>query len=177
MKKKQFNLFLLSILALIFITGCVTPHKYVLKRTPTKKPISFRNIEVTKVTWAETKDELLPETPLNLRKLIISEILNNQFYAKVGPSIETTERTMQIDCKILALDKGSKLARYAVGAGAGKAHMDVECKFIDKETDKVFASGVFTGDIKGGFLGGSADQTSMAHEVAKGIAAFLEKGK
>jgi len=177
MRKINYTIIIIPIIILIFIAGCVTPHNYVLKRTPTKKTISFRNIEVSKVTWDETKDEIQPETPLNLRKLIIREIQKKEFFAKVATSIETTERTMRINCKILTLDKGSKLARFAIGSGSGKAHMDVECKFIDKKADKVFASGVFTGDIKDGLLGGEPNQTAMALEVAKGIATFLEKGK
>lgn len=162
---------------MVFFVGCATPGKYVLKNSPTTNPKSFKNIEVTKVEVGITESELEPETPIDLRTVIIQEIQKKKLFEQVASEFGVDEATLQIQPKIVQFDKGSQAARYFLGFGAGKAHLDVDCKFVNKTTQETIAEGTFVAELKGGFFGGSANQKSMSQNVAKQVVKFLKKGK
>lgn len=174
--KRLLSLSFLVIILLIFI-GCASMGKYSLEKPPVEDVKSFINIEVNKVEVGITKDELNPETVTDLRAAIIEAIQKKKIYEQIGPELDVEEGTLVINCKIIELDNGSKFLRWLLGMGAGKAYLETACQFSDKKTGRVIASGTFTGEIRGGFFGGSADQEKMAKYVAEAVARFLKKGK
>jgi hypothetical protein len=165
------------IMTIVLIAGCAAPGRYVIENPPTKATRSFTNIEVAKVEVGITKDELEPETQAELRTQIIEEIQKKEIFQKVAAEFDLQDGTLQIQPKIIEFSKGNQALRYFISFGAGKAHMDVECKFINKETGDVIAKGKFIGELSGGFFGGSAGQDKIGSYVARHIADFLKKGE
>ncbi|MCX6601729.1 MAG: DUF4410 domain-containing protein [bacterium] len=170
------------VLGLVFVVsalvvGCAAPGKYVMKNPPTTDVKRFGSVEVASVSTGITEDELDPATATELRSAIIAAIQKEAMYGKVAPEVDMSEATLQIQPRIVQFDRGSRTARYLVGFGAGKAHLDVECKFVDKETQRVIAEGTFIAEIAGGLFGGASDQEMMSKNVAKQVAKFLKKGK
>ncbi len=164
---------------LMLLAGCTTiPGRYVLNGAPTESTKAFKNIGVAKVEVGTPGDPVDSTTPLELRNKLIEEIGKKQIYESVkleGAGVSVLE----IQPKIIAFHKGSQAARYFGGAMAGesaKAHLDVECKFISKESGQTIAQGIFTGEITGGLFGGSADQSTLSSYVARHVADFLSKG-
>jgi hypothetical protein len=170
------RIFHLLLVTTVLMVGCA-PANYILKGPPTENTRSFKNIEVAKVEVGITESELDPETPLELRRAIIEEIQKTEVFSQVTFELDSSESTIQIQPRIVEFDKGSQAARYLIGFGAGKAHLDVECTFINKEMQTVIAEGTFKTEVGGGWFGGSADPKSMSEDVAKEIAKFLEEGK
>ncbi|NOX88459.1 MAG: DUF4410 domain-containing protein [Calditrichaeota bacterium] len=168
------NVFLIS---LLILGGCATMGRYSLDYPPTESTRSYVNIEVAPIEVGITKDELDPATVSELRYAIIEKVQRLGIYQKVQAEPISDDRTLLIKCKIYELDNGSQFLRWLLGWGAGKAYMETLCQFIDKKTNKVISSGTFSGEIRGGFFGGSADQEKMAKDVAGAIARFLKKGK
>ena len=168
---------------LILVSGCTTvPGRYVLNRAPTESTKAFKNIGVAKVEVGTLEDQVDSTTPLELEKKLIEEIGKKRIFESVTLD-RANVSALEIQPKIVEFHKGSQAARYFGGAMAGesaKARMDVQCKFINKETGQLIAQGVFTGEIAGGLFGGSANQSSLATYVAQHVANFLsewQKGK
>ncbi len=174
-KNKYFIIF--SLITLIYLMSGCAPGKYVLTNPPTNDTRNFKNVEVAKVEVGITESELDPEIPIELRTAIMEEIQKKGIYKNIAAELDVDESTLQIQPKIIEFDKGSQAARYLVGFGAGKAHLDVQCKFINKETEKVFAEGTFTAFVSGGFFGGSTNQKTMSKNVAIQIVKFLQKSR
>ena len=172
------NLLSLNILLIIILVlgGC-SMGKYSLNRIPSEDTKSFVQVEVGQVEVGLTKDELDPETIFDLRSEIIKAIQKKKIYQQVAAELGIDEGTLLIKCKIIELDNGSQFLRWLIGMGAGKAYLETSCQFINKKTNKVISSGTFTGEIKGGFFGGSANQESMSKFIAAAVARFLKKGK
>jgi len=171
---------LVTLFIFIFLSnflGCAAG-KYSLVNPPSDKTESFQAVEVGKIDVGATNDEVQPEIPIELRSLIVEEIHKKNIYQQVLEENDFNDSVIKVDAKIIQFNKGSQFTRWAVGIlGAGKAVLDVECKFINKETNDVFAQGIFTAEVKNGIFGGTANQKNMSKDVAKAIARFLKKGK
>lgn len=174
---KMRKLLLLNVLLsmMLFLGGCATMGKYSLDKYPTEDTKAFLKVEVAEVEVGITKDELEPETVAELRSAIMEAIMKKNLYQEVAAELGMEEGTLLIECKIIELDNGSQFLRWLIGAG--KAYLETSCQFINKDTNTVFASGVFTGEIKGGAFGGSPDQEKMSMYVGEAVARFLKKGK
>lgn len=177
MKLKKIFMLNLFIIILIISSGCVSMGKYSLDKVPSEDTKSFKNIEVSQIEAGVTKDELNPETIIDLRTAIIEAIQKKDIYEKVEAELGIAEGVLQIKCKIIELDNGSQFLRWLVGRFGGKAYLETTCQFINKNTGKIIASGTFSGEITGGFFGGSANQETMSKYVAAAIARFLKKNK
>jgi hypothetical protein len=176
-ERSRWILALVTLAMLVTCFGCAQMGKYSLAKPPAKDTREFVSVEVQEVEVGLTKDELEPETQADLRMAIIEAIQKAKIYEKVGMETEDVDQVITIESKIVELDAGSQFLRWFLGFGAGKAYMEVACKFLDKETGEVIATGTFTGEIKGGFFGGSADQETMSKYVAEAVARFLKKGE
>ena len=97
-------------------------------------------------------------------------------YQEVSTELDGQEDAIGIACRIREFNKGSQFVRWFVSFGAGKGHLDVDCDFVEKSRNNVFASGSFTGQIQGGFFGGALNEESLSKHVARQIARFLKKG-
>jgi hypothetical protein len=171
---------LIVVLAIVFsfiLLGCAAPQRYRLKSPPTDKTKSFKTVVVSKVETGITESELEPETMIQLRNAILDEVMETKIYEKVAFECEETAMTLEIQPKVVEFDKGSRTARYLVGFGAGKGHLDVECKFLNRETQTVIAEGTFITELKGGLFGGGTNQQKMSQQIGEQVARFLKKGK
>lgn len=170
---KSMSVFIILIFYLIISCASHTG-KYVLSSYPSENINSFKIVEVAKVELGETKDELDPEIPNVFQLAIWSEIQKTAIFDTVSfGEFDKEERTIRIECKIIEFDEGSDVARILIGGGAGKAFLDVSCKFINKRTKKVFAEGIFKGIIRGDFSA-AAIQAILALDVAESIVEFIK---
>jgi hypothetical protein len=166
------------LMAAVLVAGCAAPNKYVMNNPPTTDVHRFASIEVAPVTTDDiTKYDVSPITPAILRTAIIAEIQKVGIYRNVGLEFDYSEAVLQVQPKIVQFVKGDRAERYFVGFGAGKAHLDVVCRFVNKETQSLIAEGIFTAEVEGGMFGGDADQQTMAENVAGQVAKFLKKGQ
>lgn len=146
-----------------------------MTEAPAVSPNAFKTLGVANVEVGTPEDPVDSTTPLELRKKIIEEIAKKRIFESVNPA-DTGVSALELQPTIMAFHKGSQAARYFGGNLAGesaKAHMDVQCKFINKETGQLLAEGVFTGEIAHGLFGGSADQSQLCSYVAQHVANFL----
>jgi hypothetical protein len=163
---------------LVLLSGCEAPGRYVVSEPPTESTRAFKNVEVAIVEVGTLEAQVDQSTLEELRSKIVEEIRKKKIYENVG--LEALGASvLEIQPKIIAFHKGSATERYFLGtlaAESAKARMDVECKFINKETGQTIAQGVFTGEIAGGTFGGSADPHTLCRYVAQHVADFLSKG-
>jgi len=166
-----------AVLTVIFsLFGCA-PGKYSLTGVPSEQTNTFRNVEVAPVEVGATTDEVDAETPMELRTAIIEAIQKKKMYETVVPELANDETAIRIESKIIELENGSQFGRWLIGGWGGKAYMEVSCRFINKASGKEFADGTFSGEISGGFFGGSPNQSNMSKQVASAVVKFLKKGK
>ena len=170
------KIILIFVILLSFV-GCAQMGKYSISKPPVQDTKYFKNVEVSKIEVGLTTDEIDNDTTYELRSAIIESIQKKNIYQQVLNELDNDEDALKIECKIIELDNGDQFIRWLLGMGIGKAHLDVSCKFINKKTNQVFASGTFTGEISGGIFGGEADQKLMSKFVAEAIARFLKKGE
>lgn len=156
--------------------GCASSGNYSLG-VLTANPHQFGRVEVEEVQVGATTHELKSQTPWVLRILIIYAIQQENLYQEVSTELDGQEDAIGIACRVREFNNGSQFARWvSSGLGPGKGHLDVDCDFIEKSSSNVFASGSFTGQIQGGFLGGASNEESLSKHVARQIARFLKKG-
>ena len=111
---------------------------------------------------------------LGLHVAFVPRLYESVTLEGVGASV------LEIQPAIVNFRKGSQAARYFLGNLADnsfKARMDVECKFINKETGQTIAQGLFVGEIEGGLFGGSPNQITLSLFLAQHVANFLAKGR
>ena len=182
-KKQRFKNLITIICSVVILSffGCAPVAKYGLMiNQPTENTYSFKVVEVNKVEVGVTTDEVSPETLIDLRSFIIEEIKKKKIYQQVVEEYDLTNgaEVIQIDTKITDFKKGSRFLRSLLGIfGAGIATLDAQCRFINKDTNKVFADGTFIAELTVGFFGGAANPTEMSKQVARAVAKFLNKGE
>ena len=164
---------------MLLLSGCTTPGYYKLTVPPTENTKAFKQVEVTEVKVGDTQDRVDSATAGELRKKLIEEIQKKRLYESV--TLEGVGASgLEIQPTIVNFRKGSQAARYFLGNLADnsfKARMDVECKFINKETGQTIAQGLFVGEIEGGLFGGSPNQITLSLFLAQHVANFLAKGR
>ncbi len=164
---------------LIPMSGCSAPGRYVLNGVPTESTRSFKNVGVAKVEVGTLAEPVNESTAAELRGKLVERIGKKRIYQSV--ELEAAgDSILEIQPRIIAFQQGSRTARYMLGNLAGKsakARMDVQCRFINKDTGQTIADGTFIGEIATGFFGGSADQSLLSSYVAQHVADFLKKGR
>lgn len=182
--------------AALTVSGCATSSSFELTVPPATQPKRFTAVDVAPVTsdWvpedglclpADSPDEdstctnesMLTEMGSAIRRAIIDELTGSGEFALVVSELDPAPGAVLISCSIVDFDEGSRLARYLVGLGAGKAELKVACKFTDLTTDEPYAEGVFSGELKAGLFGGEADAGTMGKEVGEAIRRFLRTGR
>lgn len=164
--------------AALTVSGCATSSSFELTVPPATQPKRFTAVDVAPVTsdWVPENASMLTEMGSAIRRAIIDELTGSGEFALVVSELDPAPGAVLISCSIVDFDEGSRLARYLVGLGAGKAELKVACKFTDLTTDEPYAEGVFSGELKAGLFGGKADAGTMGKEVGEAIRRFLRTG-
>ncbi len=167
---------LLAATLVLALGACASPGKYDLSVQPNSPPERFENIEVAPVTTGITSHSLDISAPAMLRSAVVDALAKTGRYSSVEPEIEAAPGVLRVNCEISEYETGSQAMRWLVGRFAGGAYLDATCSFEDAETNRLYAQGVFTGEVKSGWFGGSAGIEGMADDAAAALARFLEKG-
>ncbi len=165
------------ILSIIVLSGCGSIGVYSLLEESNANLHSYNTVEILEVENGITTDKIAPKTKSRIRESIQENIKIWRLYDNVVFNTSASENTLQIKCKIVELDNGSEFLRFLISLGVGKAFLKTNCEFIDKKKNEIIYSGEFTGVIRGGFFGASADQKIMAKYVGEAVSDFLRKDK
>ena len=175
------------------VSSCATSSGFDLTVPPTPQPQRFTAVEVAPVTAdgtlegvacpaesasdpGETCAAAMADLAAAIRRGIVDELTGSGDFALVVSGVDPAPGAVLVSCAITQFTKGSRLTRYLVGMGAGKAELRVLCGFTDVATGQPYAEGVFRGDIKGGLFGGDADGEVLGNQVGKAITEFLRAG-
>jgi len=94
-------------------------------------------------------------------------------FKTVTRSSYLNDRVLVLEPVLLSYEKGSGLARYMIGFGAGKASCTVRCDFKDKAAGSQVLQASFEGELSMGLLGGKAKEA--VGKVFDKIIEFLRK--
>ena len=168
---------LIAIAVIPTTTACAKPGTYELSLAPS--PVAqFHSVHVTPVTTGVTNDSLDITVPVMLRNAIIETLRESGRYQRVEAELEPAPGVLRIDCRISEFDAGSRGGRWlAGGLGVGRGHLDATCQFFDMADEGLYAEGVFSDEIKGGFFGGGVNLEDMSSNMAAALDRFLEDGR
>jgi len=167
----------LNLILLFFaLSGCGSVGVYSLLEESDSNLRSYNTIEILEIESGETTDIIERGTKSQIRESIKTNVKTWRLFDNVVFNTPTTKNTLQIKCKIVELDNGSEFLRFVISLGVGKAYLKTHCEFIDKEKNEVINSGEFSGEMRGGLFGSSADQKVMAKYVGEAVSDFLRKG-
>jgi hypothetical protein len=168
----------LAVLAVGSLAAC-TSGRYVIIDAQT---VPLKNFDVLEVRDCTSNQQ--EEHALNLAKAFSDSMVQKlnsynkehaktPLFKKVTRSAEETERVLVMQPVLQSYEKGSGVARYMIGFGAGKASCTVQCTFVEKSSGKQVLKANFEGELSMGVLGGSAKEA--AGKVFDKILEYLKK--
>lgn len=121
---------------------------------------------------------IAPEMLAELRAFIASEIPLEipGMRTRLAPeqSCEDADRSLVFGGRVTDFKKGSQLARYMVGFGAGKQKFEVDVALKRKSDATVISQGTVVDRKAGGLIGGSKDKGKQ--DFAEKVADFIHSG-
>ena len=179
-QQRRATIILVSCAAVMTLGGCAKPGQYDLSLRPSASVPRGARIEVAPVTVGITNDSLDLTAPVLVRSAIVNAIAETEQFENVAYEIAAEEGVYiyRVSCHIDEFESGSRGGRWLLGGlGTGQAHLDATCRFYDIQRDALYAEGVFTGKVRGGFFGGGASIEGMSDDLAAAVARFLERGR
>ena len=168
----------LAVLAVGSLAAC-TSGRYVIIDAPTVPLKNFDVLEVRECTSNQQEEHAINLAKAFSDSMVKKLIAYNKehpkapLFKKVTRSAEETERVLVMQPVLQSYEKGSGLARYMIGFGAGKASCTVQCTFIEKTSGNQILRANFEGELSMGVLGGSAKEA--AGKVFDKILEYLKK--
>lgn len=116
------------------------------------------------------KDRPSAETIEKFRTFL-AERLNRDDIFDVMPNStgSSCEANYEVVGKILKYNKGSGVARFLIGFGAGSSYLTVNLSIIDKSNNQQIFSGNFKATVSGGFETSDTALRNVAKDFAKAI--------
>ncbi len=108
---------------------------------------------------AETVAEQIPDILLDAIAKHNNSHPDRRLFSKATRLTSKSDGVLVVKGTLLSYEKGSRVKRYFIGFGAGKAYSTVKCAFIDKSTGELVLEATFDGELSLGVFGGEAKRT------------------
>lgn len=165
-----------ALIAVAGLVACTPASRYSVTMAPTAPTTSFRTISVGSVGVGVTTDTLDATAPAVVRDAIAEQMRDSDRFEQVSLD-GAQDAALLIDCEIVEFVRGNQASRWLLGRFGSKARLDAHCRFVDAPARRLVAEGTFTGEVQGGWFGGSANIDNMSKDLAKAVRKFLEKGR
>lgn len=148
-----------------------------VKQTPVRPLTAFSTLEIApfEAERGLATEDLTPEMLTQMRTEVHERIHKKNLFQHVALSTEDTENVLLMQITVTEFDSGSRIARYMVGFGAGKAKVTVNCKFVEKASNRLISETYIKGYLDMGLFGGSSE--GAAEQVAKRLVSYIELHK
>ena len=121
-------------------------------------------------------DKIDPDNLLEMRADLLKRLQKERLFRSVTMSADQDTGVLLLKTTVIDYEPGSRLARYFIGFGAGKAEVEVNCQFIEKATGRIVSETSVSGYIAMGGAGGSV--RDAYREATKRIVKYIkETGK
>lgn len=168
-------LFVLCLLIVTAVVSC-SPNYAILQdfETPpsSDETVCIGQIEDALSADVDVKDRPSAETIEKFRTVLADQLKRDEIFTVLPNATDPDcDANYEVTGKILKYNKGSGVARFLIGFGAGSSYLTVNLSIIDKSNNQQIFSGNFKAAVSSWLESGDTALRNVAKDFAKAIKA------